>query len=133
MRRQNIYWSALMELSDLIATGVMESIGKIAVLVQIVFPLIIAISEVTLSQKFLMSCVWVYLVAYMKIVDRRVNRKKKDGFPLPPCQLTTTDKEGFVEIVEGRQEAAIIYLSDVEEWIRKRDKFYKQIDRKDKT
>lgn len=37
--------------------------------------------------------------------------------PLPPYRLTDTDSNGFVEIISGREEVAVIYLSDIEEYI----------------
>lgn len=122
--KQNVYIRSLIELTRDILNGIAESTGKIAVLLQILFPVIITMTNTTLLQKAAISCVWAFLVTYLGIVDRKINRRKKNGMPLPPCKLTTTDKAGFVEIIEGRTEAAIIYLSDIEDWIEKHKESY---------
>lgn len=121
--KQNIYWQVLLELVDDMEKALSESIGKIAIVLQILIPVLIGIADATTWERIALSAGWTFIVVYMKRADLKLNRKEKGGFPLPPCKLTKTDKNGFVDIVEGMEEIAIIYLSDLEEYIERKNLF----------
>lgn len=121
----SVYVMVFCEQIAAVLKGIKESIGKISVVLQILIPVILSVYCTGISQKIVAATVIVYVTCYLKILDCRINRKRKDGFPLPPCQLTETDKDGFVEIKEGCLEAAIIYLSDVEDYIKKIERYHR--------
>lgn len=133
MKRYNVFADAGMEVMENIGETFRQSIGGLTLLVQIIFPLLIASMDATTFQKLLVSTVWIYLTTYLVALDRRLNRRDKDGFPLPPCELTKTDKNGFVEITEGHIEDAVIYLSDIEDYIKRKRKGHKPVDMYRKT
>lgn len=122
--KHNVYMNVFVEMFENFYKGVRQDLGKIAVLLQIAFPLLVCVSDATMLQKALMVCAWVFIVSYLRKLDMRLNRRSDGGFPMPPCKLTKVDRNGFVEVVEGKTEAAIIYLSDVEEYLEKMKKYY---------
>lgn len=116
-----ICWAVFLDLLDDATRAVSESLGKIAFILQIAVPVLISITDTTTPEKIAISAGWVCMAIYLRRLDVHINRKDVSGFPLPPCVLTRVDKAGFVEMIEGREETAIIYLSELEEYIERKN------------
>lgn len=103
------------------AKAVKEGLGKIAVLLQIVFPVVLLMVGFEVLDALVLSAVWCFVVACIKRLDARINNRIIDGLPLPPCRLTEGDGTAFISLAEGHEEEAIIYLSELEQYLKRRN------------
>jgi hypothetical protein len=96
-----------------------KNIGKIVLLLQILIPVYLAKTCEGIFEMLYLSCIWVFILALLRRIDWRVNRKNKDGLPLPPCRLTEAN-EDMVYLIPDREEEAVIYLNELEEYLKRR-------------
>lgn len=112
-----MFIDALYDLTRDIIGMIAKSLGLIVFVIQALFPVVISCMKLSNGQKIICSVWYVLILMYIRNVSRIKNKKTESGMPLPPYKLTDTDSNGFVEIISGREEVAIIYLSDIEEYI----------------
>ena len=111
----------LQTLSELLATfkyGLIEELDKVAVVLQILIPIVIARTDLSTPKMLLVSCVLVVLVKYIKEVGYKLNHVTERGFPIPTQRYTEVDENGFISIREEETQEAILYLCDVEEYLK---------------
>lgn len=111
----------LQTLSELLATlkyGIIEELDKIAIVIQILIPIVIARTDLSTPKMLLVSCVLVVLVKYIKEVGYKLNHVTERGFPIPTQRYTEVDENGFIGIKETETQEAILYLYDVEEYLK---------------
>lgn len=99
---------------------VKEELGKVAVLLQIAIPVLLSINDFSMVEKIVLSCGWVFIVSFLKRMDNKLNNKFMDGFPLPPCKMIDTESKEFLQIVQGNEEEAVIYLDELERYLKRR-------------
>lgn len=120
-RGNSILIVLLQTLSELLATfkyGLIEELDKIAIVIQILIPIVIARTDLSTPKMLLVSCVLVALVKYIKEVGYKLNHVTERGFPIPTQRYTEVDENGFIGIKETETQEAILYLYDVEEYLK---------------
>lgn len=111
----------LQTLSELLATfkyGIIEELDKIAVLLQILIPIVIAKTDLSTPKMLIVSCVLVLCVKYIREVGYKLNHVTERGFPIPLQRFTDRDENGFISIKEEEAQEAMLYLCDVEDYLK---------------
>lgn len=111
----------LQTLSELLATfkyGLIEELDKVAIVLQILIPIVIARTDLSTPKMLLVSCVLVVLVKYIKEVGYKLNHVTERGFPIPLQRFTDRDENGFISIKEEETQEAMLYLCDVEDYLK---------------
>ena len=111
----------LQTLSELLATfkyGPIEELDKVAVALQILIPIVIARMDLSIPKMLLVSCILVVCVKYIKEVGYKLNHVTERGFPIPLQRFTERDENGFISIKEEETQEAMLYLCDVEDYLK---------------
>lgn len=111
----------LQTFGELLATfkyGLIEELDKVAVVLQILIPIVIARTDLSIPKMLLVSCVLVVCVKYIREVGYKLNHVTERGFPIPLQRYTEVDENGFIGIKETETQEAILYLHDVEEYLK---------------
>lgn len=117
----SIFVVLLQTLGELLATfkyGLIEELDKIAVLLQILIPIVIAKMDLSTLKMLVVSCVLVACVKYIREVGYKLNHVTKRGFPIPLQRFTDRDENGFISIKEEETQEAMLYLCDVEDYLK---------------
>lgn len=117
----SIFVVLLQTLSELLATfkyGLIEELDKIAVLLQILIPIVIARMDLSTLKMLVVSCVLVACVKYIREVWYKLNHVTERGLPIPLQRFTDRDENGFISIKEEETQEAMLYLCDVEDYLK---------------
>ena len=117
----SIFVVLLQTLSELLATfkyGLIEELDKIAVLLQILIPIVIARTDLSTPKMLAVSCILVVCVKYIREVWYKLNRVTERGFPIPLQRFTDRDENGFISIREEETQEAMLYLCGVEDYLK---------------
>lgn len=120
-KRNSILIVLLQTLGELLATfkyGLIEELDKIAVLLQILIPIVIARTDLSTPKMLVVSCILVVCVKYIREVWYKLNRVTERGFPIPLHRFTDRDENGFISIREEETQEAMLYLCDVEDYLK---------------
>lgn len=108
-------------LGELLATfkyGLIEELDKVAVALQILIPIVIARMDLSTPKMLIVSCILVVCVKYIKEVGYKLNHVTERGFPIPLQRFTERDENGFISIKEEETQEAMLYLCDVEDYLK---------------
>ena len=111
----------LQTLGELLATfkyGLIEELDKVAIALQILIPIVIARMDLSIPKMLLVSCILVVCVKYIKEVGYKLNHVTERGFPIPLQRFTNRDENGFISIKEEETQEAMLYLCDVEDYLK---------------
>lgn len=108
----------LVELLSALKYGLIEELDKVAVILQILIPVLISGTGLGFIQMLIVSCVLVAIVKYIREVGYKLNHVTERGFPIPPQRFTERDEQGFISIREDETQEAILYLCDVEDYLK---------------
>ena len=111
----------LQTLSELLATfkyGLIEELDKVAVALQILIPIVITRMDLSIPKMLLVSCILVVCVKYIQEVGYKLNHVTERGFPIPLQRFTERDENGFISIKEEETQEAMLYLCDVEDYLK---------------
>lgn len=120
-KKTSVFHVLIQTLIELFATfkySLIEELDKLAVVIQILIPVVIAISNLSIIKMLLISCVLVVIVKYIKEVGYKLNHVTERGFPIPLKRYTNRDENGFIGINEEEMQEAILYLCDVEDYLK---------------
>lgn len=111
----------LQTLNELLATfkyGLIEELDKVAVVLQILIPIVIARTDLSTPKMLIVSCILVVCVKYIREVWYKLNHVTERGFPIPLQRFTDRDENGFISIKEEETQEAMLYLCDVEDYLK---------------
>lgn len=111
----------LQTLAELFATlkyGLVEELDKIAIVIQVLIPIVIAKMDLSTPKMLIVSCVLVVCVKYIREVGYKLNHVTERGFPIPLQRFTDRDENGFISIKEEETQEAMLYLCDVEDYLK---------------
>lgn len=106
------------EMLETFKYGLIEELDKIAVLLQILIPIVIARMDLSTPKMLVVSCILVVCVKYIREVWYKLNRVTERGFPIPLQRFTDRDENGFISIKEEETQEAMLYLCDVEDYLK---------------
>ena len=119
-RIMNILLRTLLELLLDIKYGFIESLDKIAIAIQVLIPVIISRMDCGIVIILIISILFTLSVRYIKEVSYKVNNVTDRGFPIPSKRYTNVDENGFIGVEEDLMQEAILYLFEIEEYIKRK-------------
>lgn len=114
----SVLWQTMKELLSAFKYGLIEELDKVAVVIQVLIPIVIARTDLNLVEMLLVSCVLVICVKYIREVGYKLNHVTERGFPIPLQRFTKQDENGFISIKEEETQEAMLYLCDVEDYLK---------------
>lgn len=121
--KQRVCVVLLQTLAELFATlkyGLVEELDKIAIVIQVLIPIVIARMDLSTPKMLIVSCVLVVCVKYIREVGYKLNHVTERGFPIPLQRFTDRDENGFISIKEEETQEAMLYLCDVEDYLKRK-------------
>lgn len=119
-RIMDILLSTLLELLLDIKYEFIESLDKIAIVIQVLIPVILSRMDCGIVIILILSILFVLSVRYIKEVSYKINNVTDRGFPVPSKRYTNVDENGFIGVEEDLTQEAILYLFEVEEYIKRK-------------
>lgn len=119
-RIMDILLSTLLELLLDIKYGFIESLDKIAIVIQVLIPVILSRVDCGIVIILIVSILFTLSVRYIKEVSYKINNVTERGFPVPSKRYTNVDENGFIGVEEDLMQEAILYLFEVEEYIKRK-------------
>ena len=113
-----VLWQTIKELMSAFKYGLIEELDKVAVVIQVLIPIVIARTDLSLVEMLLVSCVLVICVKYIREVGYKLNHVTERGFPIPLQRYTNRDENGFISLKEEETQEAMLYLCDVEDYLK---------------
>lgn len=113
-----VLWQTIKELMSAFKYGLIEELDKVAVVIQILIPIVIARMDLSLAGMLIVSCILVICVKYIREVGYKLNHVTERGFPIPLQRYTKQDENGFISIREEETQEAMLYLCDVEDYLK---------------
>lgn len=114
----SVLWQTMKELLSAFKYGLIEELDKVAVVIQVLIPIVIARTDLSLIGMLLVSCVLVTCVKYIREVGYKLNHVTERGFPIPLQRYTNRDENGFISLKEEETQEAMLYLCDVEDYLK---------------
>lgn len=114
----SVLWQTMKELLSAFKYGLIEELDKVAVVIQVLIPVVIARTDLSLIGMLLVSCVLVICVKYIREVGYKLNHVTERGFPIPLQRYTNRDENGFISLKEEETQEAMLYLCDVEDYLK---------------
>ena len=114
----SVLWQTMKELLSAFKYGLIEELDKVAVVIQVLIPIVIARTDLSLVGMLLVSCILVICVKYIREVGYKLNHVTERGFPIPLQRYTKQDENGFISIKEEETQEAMLYLCDVEDYLK---------------
>ncbi len=108
------------EMTKSLKYGIIEELDKIATLIQILVPILILKITDDVVIMIVLSTLFSVFIKYIKEVGYKLNNVTERGFPLPLHRFTKQNEQGFIDIEDEDMEQAILYLCDVEEYLKKK-------------
>lgn len=114
----SVLWQTMKELLSAFKYGLIEELDKVAVVIQVLIPIVIAQMDLGLAGMLLVSCVLTICVKYIREVGYNLSHVTERGFPIPLQRFTKQDENGFISIKEEETQEAMLYLCDVEDYLK---------------
>ena len=119
-RIMDILLSTLLELLLDIKYEFIESLDKIAIVIQVLIPVILSRVDCGIVIILIVSILFTLSVRYIKEVSYKINNVTDRGFPVPSKRYTNVDENGFIGVEEDLMQEAILYLFEIEEYIKRK-------------
>lgn len=108
----------LIEVLSEVKHSIVEELGKIAVIIQILIPVLISRLQIGILGQIVVSCLLLFVVKIIKELDYKINNTTDRGLPVPKESYIDRNRSGLIRLKEGMEHEAILYLDDVEEFLR---------------
>lgn len=100
--------------------AIIEELDKIATVIQIVIPIVILNVTDNIFAMLVLSILFTIFARYVKEVGYKLNNVTDRGFPIPVHRFTKRDEQGFIDIQNEDVEEALLYLCDVEDYLKRK-------------
>lgn len=100
--------------------AIIEELDKIATIIQIVIPVVILKATDNIFVMLALSILFTIFARYVKEVGYKLNNVTDRGFPIPVHRFTKRDEQGFIDIQDEDVEEALLYLCDVEDYLKRK-------------
>lgn len=100
--------------------AIIEELDKIATIIQIVIPVVILKATDNIFVMLALSILFTIFAKYVKEVGYKLNNVTDRGFPIPVHRFTKMDEQGFIDIQDEDVEEALLYLCDVEDYLKRK-------------
>lgn len=99
---------------------VIAEFDKISILLMIVVPFVL---QSAIKSRIVSAVLWAVIMLVLSIIREtfyRVRSVNNEHIPVYSRRFTYKDRDGFVNINEKDQEEALLYLSEVEDYLQKK-------------
>lgn len=93
---------------------------ELVCIIYILLPCALIKSHIGELESIVITLVVVFILNFITKVKRKLKNETKDGFPLSEYRYTAKDADGIVSIKEQDTQEAILYLCDVEDYLRRK-------------
>lgn len=128
-----ILLETFLEMLAIFKNTFVKELENIAVVIQVIIPLVIVAHGGDVVQMLITSCILTVSIKYIKEVSYKLNNTTDNGIPVPKERCTERDRYGFISFVEGKETEALLYLNELEEYFKKTGKLKKSIDKQKKV
>ena len=122
MNKESIFlicWKTLKEMLKAFGNGIRKELSKIATIIQVAVPTVLAILNVSALEMLVVICITLVVVEYIRNVSSKLNRTTRSGFPIPTKTYTEIDENGFISLKNADEAPeAILYLNSIEQYIK---------------
>lgn len=95
-----------------------RELGNIAIIIQLLAPVVIAEISRETYEMILISFVFMVVLKFIRELGYELNKTTERGFPIPLQRFTDKDENGFISIKEEETQEAMLYLCDVEDYLK---------------
>ena len=89
-------------------------------IIYIILPYVLIKSHIGALESIVVTLVVVFILNFVTKVKHKLKNETKDGFPISEYRYTVKDTDGIVSIREQDTQDAILYLCDVEDYLRRK-------------
>ena len=97
-----------------------ERFEELICIIYILLPYVLIKSHIGALESIVVTLVVVFILNFLRKVKHKLQNETKDGFPLSERRYTVKDTDGIVSIREQETQEAILYLCDVEDYLRRK-------------
>lgn len=102
--------------------GIIKNLKMFAILLLILFPSVIAEINMGRLARIISMCLLILFVRIIGDTSNKLNRVTSGGIPVPKKRFTRVDENGFIDINQNNMQEAILYLYEVENYLKKKGK-----------
>lgn len=89
-------------------------------IIYIILPYVLIKSHIGALESIVVTLVVVFILNFITKVKHKLKNETKEGFPVSEYRYTVKDTDGIVSIREQDTQEAILYLCDVEDYLRRK-------------
>lgn len=116
-------WIVLCEMLYSFKYNVVKELDKIAVIIEIVIPVVLSQIYADITKLIIVSIVMTVIVHYITKVGKKLNNETYGDLPLPRYRMTKIDSDGFVSLIDqDDMQELILYMNEVEQYLTKKGK-----------
>lgn len=93
---------------------------ELVCIIYIILPYVLIKSHIGELESIVVTLVVVFILNFVTKVKHKLKNETKDGFPISEYRYTVKDTDGIVSIKEQDTQEAILYLCDVEDYLRRK-------------
>lgn len=93
---------------------------ELVCIIYIVLPYVLIKSHIGALESIVVTLVVVFILNFITKVKHKLKNETKEGFPVSEYRYTVKDTDGIVSIREQDTQEAILYLCDVEDYLRRK-------------
>lgn len=93
---------------------------ELVCIIYIILPYVLIKSHIGELESIVVTLVVVFILNFVTKVKHKLKNETKDGFPISEHRYTVKDTDGIVSIKEQDTQEAILYLCDVEDYLRRK-------------
>lgn len=97
-----------------------ERFEELKCIIYILLPYVLIKSHIGALESIVVTLVVVFILNFITRVKHKMRNETKDGFPISEYRYTVKDTDGIVSIKEQDTHEAILYLCDVEDYLRRK-------------
>ncbi len=113
-----VIYLSLFEIVMQVAYQIKKNLGNIAVLLQVLIPVVIAKATNNITAMVLLSICFMLIVDLLKKVSSKLNNTTGEGIPVSNKRFMSADKDGFVWLNNQEElPEALQYLYEIESYL----------------
>lgn len=89
-------------------------------IIYITLPYVLIKSHIGALESIVVTLAVVFILNFVTKVKHKLKNETKEGFPISEHRYTVKDTDGIVSIREQDTQEAILYLCDVEDYLRRK-------------
>lgn len=118
MIRLKVLYQVPVSMTRKLLNGIVRNLNLIAVLIEVLFPILLIWLNMSLQESILFSLLFVFIVHYIKNVSNELNSTNTRGMPVPRIRFTKKDGDMVTMEDETNLAELLIYMNELEEYLK---------------